>query len=176
MRSILVAILALLATACAPVWTLYGVPRLEPVDPSRNVWRSAQPETAAQWRQLAALGIRRDIILREPGEWPSDPHDALAAAEGIEVIEIPMAPGNAWEVFSAPSEFDTERAVSAAELGNAVLHCLHGQDRTGWVSMRYEHEALAVPKSVAWEKALDRGFHVLLYGLNRSAQDWLRLP
>jgi hypothetical protein len=159
---------ALLLCACAPVPTLFGVPRLEMVDAGLNVWRSAQPENAAEWATIRGLGVRRRILLRTPGEWPADPHDTLATAAGIEVIEIPMPPASVWQVFDAPSWHDTERAVSAMELGDALVGCLHGQDRTGWVVAHYKAEALGWEKSAAWNEALDRGMHVILFG-----QDWL---
>jgi len=166
-------LLSFFGCGCAPVPTLFGVPRLDIVDAERNVWRSAQPENAAEWATLKGLGIKRDVVLRKPEEWPSDPHDALAAAAGIQVIEIPMPPANAIEVFEGPSEMDTERAVSALELGDAVVHCLHGQDRTGWVSARYHAEVLDWSRAAAWNDALRHGLHIELFGLVKVAEDWL---
>lgn len=167
------AVLALAILGCAPAPTLFGIPRLDVVDAERNVWRSAQPENAAEWRTLRHLGVKYDVVLRKPEEWPSNPHDALASAVGIQVIEIPMPPASAFEVLQAPSEHDTERAVSAMELGNAVVHCLHGEDRTGWITMRYRNEVLDWPRAAAWNDAIHHVFHIVLFGLNAISRAWV---
>jgi len=160
----LVAIFAVAWTlaGCATTTTTHGVPNLRQVE--GTVWRSGQPTTPEAWRYLRSLGITTIVKLNRESEGS----DAGAVAAGMTVIPIPMPPSNAWETLTQPAQSDIRRAVAAMRAGHALVHCTHGQDRTGLAVGAYRMWVDRWTKSAARREMDADGFHPELLGLEEA--------
>jgi protein tyrosine/serine phosphatase len=56
--------------------------------------------------------------------------------------------------------------------GGVLVHCTHGQDRTGWVVGAYRVLYEGVSKSVAYDEMLKHNFHEVLHGLHEAWEDF----
>ena len=156
---------ALLAVAaCSPTVYTHGVPNLVQVGP--NVWRSGQPKPEG-WAYLRGLGITEDVKLNDEAEGS----DAPAVATGIHVNTLTIVPEDDHPISTVeePDGTKIEAAVSimaVAAPGHGVLvHCTHGQDRTGLVVGRYREKHDKWKKSRAWKEMVANHFHPELIGL-----------
>lgn len=93
------------------------------------LYRGGEP-TSEGIKQLADMGIKTIIDLRNPGE-KKLPEKDIATKLGISYISIPMGP-------QAPTESEVKTFLTAVEnaknnpkTGSVFLHCAHGSDRTG---------------------------------------------
>lgn len=93
------------------------------------LYRGGEP-TAEGLKQLAKMGVKTIIDLRNPGE-KKIPEQDLALKLSLNYISIPMGP-------QAPTETQVKTFVTAVEAaknnpkqGSVFLHCAHGSDRTG---------------------------------------------
>lgn len=93
------------------------------------LFRGGEP-TAEGMQQLAKMGVKTIIDLRNPGE-KKIPEQDIATKLGLEYISIPMGP-------QAPTEGQVKTFISLVEKakdnpkqGSVFLHCAHGSDRTG---------------------------------------------
>lgn len=160
--------LALLVLGCAKTEYTHGVPNLVQVEP--GLWRSGQPTTREQWDYLRGLGVRKVVKLN----FESEGSDAGAVAAGLEVHVLSIQPaGDADVLDSVTNTFkrpDTGAVIDAevviASGGGVLVHCTHGQDRTGIVIgvHRVTHDGWT--KQRAYEEMLQRGFHPELHGLH----------
>jgi protein tyrosine/serine phosphatase len=97
-----------------------------------KIYRGQQP-TTSQFAELAALGIRFDIDLRNANsrEWETEACEAL----GIEHVNIPIGAGlfGIDLVDTAPTadELSKVRPYLQSPRGPVFVHCEHGHDRTG---------------------------------------------
>lgn len=161
-------LVVLLSVTCAKSPPLVlGVPNLSEVSP--GVWRSAQPENAAEWRAVAALGVRTVIKLNFEDEGSDDPARAL----GLEVHDLGIEPAGDQDVFDntfrRPDMSRVDEAVRLLLRGGGVLvHCTHGQDRTGLVVGIYRLEHDGWYKERAYDEMLAMGFHPELHGLHET--------
>jgi protein tyrosine/serine phosphatase len=153
--------------SCSPTTYTHGVPNLVQVDP--GVWRSGQPTTPAAWAYLKSLGIKRVVKLN----FESEGTDDGARAVGMEVLYVPIEPnGDVFTVVEKPDAAHVDAAVTAlAEGGGTLVHCTHGEDRTGEVVAVHRVRNDHWPKSVAHREMLARGFHEELVGLDAYWQD-----
>jgi protein tyrosine/serine phosphatase len=163
---------------CAPTVTyLDGVPNLALVAP--GVYRSAQPTTLAEWHAVYALGVRHVLKLN----FPSEGSDDIASIAGLEVHTISLEPqgdldlfDNIRNTFVRPSELDLDTAIAflatATPASAWLVHCTHGQDRTGLVIGRYRVSQLGWSKARAFSEMRAHGFHTELHGLHESWEDW----
>ena len=154
--------LALLTAGCHATTTTNGVPNLVQVNP--GVWRSGQPASPAAWVYLKSQGIHTVVKLN----FPSEGSDTDAESLGMKVIAVPIQPnGDVTTITDVPDASHIQAAVDALSAGGGVLvHCTHGQDRTGLVVGVYRVQHDHWSKSQAWREMLQRGFHTELLGLD----------
>lgn len=168
----LAALGALLALGCSPATYAHGVPNLARV--SDGVWRSGQPASKEAWEYLWQIGVRRVVKLN----YASEGSDDGAVLAGMTVQYLPIEPsGDLASVFVEPDREHVEEAVRWLSAGGGVLvHCTHGQDRTGLVVGAYRVEKGGWTKGQAHREMLEHGFHVLLPGLDLYWQDDVQAP
>jgi tyrosine-protein phosphatase SIW14 len=135
-----------------------------------GLWRSAQPQTLADWQYLASLGITKVVKLN----FASEGSDDLAAQAGIQVITLSIQPEgdqDVWDdiknVFVQPNRQALAAAMSVVRGGGGVLiHCSHGHDRTGLLVGLVRVLLDGWTKDAAYEEMLEMGFHPELIGLH----------
>jgi hypothetical protein len=166
----------LTALGCSPTTYVHGIPNLAQVE--SGVWRSGQPRTVEQWRYLRSLGISRVVKLN----FPSEGSDDGARAAGMTVLTVSIQPEgdlDIWDnlaaTFIQPSGLLLTAAVQALEQGNGVLvHCTHGQDRTGLVVGRYRVIHNHWSSIAAYEEMIRYHFHPALHGLHESWESFAK--
>lgn len=143
------------------------IPNFHPVIDGK-VYRSGQPYLPSHWQELQTRGIKTIFKLNSPVEGTDDGATAL----GIKVLDRRMQPITLWQaVFGAP---DYDYAVSTAnELCDeanwpSLIHCLHGQDRTGLECGMLRVLKQNWPIEQARGEMLAMGFHVELIDLDRT--------
>lgn len=142
---LVVTMLALLGACCSPPATVTnGVPNLRQVDP--GVWRCGQatPEGAAY---LKTLGATDELKLNLRSEGPDFP--------GFKVHYHPL---NIWDQWFHLSDKDVLDAVAEIKPGT-VIHCEHGEDRTGLICAVYRVTHDHWTKADAEKEMLANGFH-----------------
>lgn len=158
--------LCIVIVGCSPTKYTQGVPNL--VQVHDGLWRSGQPTTNDQWKYLYSLGIRHDVKLNFEGEGSDDG----AALAGMVVHTFSIQPegdkdifDNITNTFVKPDAMNVAEAESIISAGGGVLiHCTHGQDRTGLIiGIRRLSEGWT--KEQSWNEMLERGFHPELLGL-----------
>ncbi len=139
------------------------VPNLEQVNP--GVWRSGEPRSDAGWAYLKSIGITKVIKLN----YDSEGSDDGARRAGMEVYELNIPPLNDLaSTLDIPDSATVQKAVEILEQGGGVLvHCTHGQDRTGLVVGVYRVMHDKKTKEDAWQEMVDHHFHQELIGLMR---------
>lgn len=174
MRRYIPILLALLGCS-ATVPTPPQIPNLYQVKP--GLWRSGQPMTAEHWAQLKALGVSRVVKLN----FESEGSDDGAQTAGLIVYELAIQPNGDVDIFDAIANSftrpDPARLAEAQSLlqlggGGVLVHCTHGQDRTGFVIGQSRVLADGWDKSQAYSEMLNYGFHPLLRGLREAWEDW----
>jgi len=156
---------------CSPTVYNHGVPNLVKVD--SGLWRSGQPTTIEQWQTLKNLGITQVIKLN----FESEGSDEGAVTVGMSVTTMSIQPEgdqDAWDniktTFVEPDPTilgDIEVQIETRE-GGILVHCTHGQDRTGLVIGRYRVLHDNWTKDAAYTEMLANNFHPLLHGLHES--------
>jgi protein tyrosine/serine phosphatase len=115
---------------------VHGIPNFAQVAP--GIWRSGQPPpTAEAWGYLDSLGIKTIVKLNMPDEG----NDDVGRHMGISVHKLGIQPAADTSVFDEvlqtfvePDAARVDEAVKLIAAGGGVLvHCSHGQDRTGTV-------------------------------------------
>jgi protein tyrosine/serine phosphatase len=164
----IVALFILLLAGCTKTATSSGIPNLAEVEP--GLWRSGQPTTQAEWQWLKDRGVRHVVKLNFDGEGTDDGARAL----GLDVHELSIQPegdldwfDDLTHTFVKPDPQRLNDALVVITAGGGVLvHCTHGQDRTGLVVglHRVLHEHWT--KARAYQEMLARGFHPELHGLH----------
>jgi hypothetical protein len=133
-----------------------GVPNLARVDAPSNVWRSGQVTTPEGWVYLRSLGVKHVVKLNAESEGS----DQGALDAGMDVTYLPIEPeGGFFSIFKAP---DTESIRLAAHLlvrPDTLVHCTHGQDRTGIAVGAYRMLVDGWHKSSAWHEMIDHNYH-----------------
>ena len=176
----LVLLVALLTIGCSPMVYSHGVPNLVEVGP--GLWRSGQPTNdEVSWEYLRSFAGITDVVKLNFG---SEGSDSSASFVGIEVHSIPIQPAGDKDVivsfvgtFVHPdiATLDTiERLIEVlVSNGRIVLvHCTHGQDRTGLVVGRYRVLHDHWTKDVAYLEMRQNNFHASLHGLHDYWEDW----
>jgi uncharacterized protein YdhG (YjbR/CyaY superfamily) len=176
-------ILAIAAASCAPAVapTVDGLPNFYQVDP--GIYRSAQPTTLAQWQTLHDTFHVRHVLKLD---FTSEGADDLAAQAGIEVVYVPLQPAgdqDIWDetkgMFAVPDQarldYGLSRVTTATEDDAWLVHCSHGQDRTGLFVGELRVVRDGWDKDRAFREMLAGGYHPELIGLD-SAWIWFRNP
>jgi protein tyrosine/serine phosphatase len=175
MKLLLFALLAVAALfGCSPAVYTHGIPNLVQVEP--RIWRSGQPTTAEQWQYLKSIGITRVVKLN----FQSEGSDYGATAAGMTVHILSIQPegdkdifDNILNTFVKPDPARLVEIETAIELGGGVLvHCTHGQDRTGLAIGRYRVLYDGWSKDAAYAEMLANNFHPSLHGLHESWEDF----
>lgn len=153
----------LLPTPPAPP-SLDGYPLARLARVADRLYRSSQPNEADLRHLHDAYGV--DIVVKLNGHEAREP-----VVAGVTVIDEPV------NVEIEPSAAQTARLLAAIDAalnsGHTVLiHCTHGQDRTGWLVFLWEisHD---FDVSAAYGDLMWRGFHPYR-GLWRSISRALR--
>jgi protein tyrosine/serine phosphatase len=144
--------IALACTGCSSVST-GPVPNLRVV--SSGVFRSGQP-TVKDWTGLHdVLGITRDLKLNSGVDWG-------AAQADVCVVYDPIS---FWRQMIGPTDEQIQTAVLAIRNDGTLIHCTHGQDRTGLIVGIYRREIQGWSKEAAYAEMKANGFHWELVGL-----------
>jgi protein tyrosine phosphatase (PTP) superfamily phosphohydrolase (DUF442 family) len=116
-----------------------------------GIYRSAQPDEEAL-RAAHEQGVRTVVVLRSG----VPAHErALAAELGLEVVHVPM------DGTQMPSVEEVDRALEVvldASKRPVLVHCAHGEERTGAVIAAYRVVAEGWDPAAAEKEALDLGF------------------
>lgn len=139
-----------------------GVPNFHQVDD--HLYRGAQP-TAAGFQNLAKLGIKTVIDLREPGDRSRTEEEAVAAA-GMHYIHVPL------NGYHAPSSDQIAKLLNMLneDSGPIFIHCKRGADRTGTVVACYRIAHQNWPNDKALAEAKQFGMSWTEF----SMQDFVR--
>jgi protein tyrosine/serine phosphatase len=119
-----------LLAGVASAQDLTGVPNFHKVNP--QIFRGAQP-SAAGFQQLAKLGIKTVIDLREPGSRSLE-EKKIVEAGGMRYVSVPM------QGFHTPSADQIIKVLTIfndSSAGPVFVHCRRGADRTGTVVACY---------------------------------------
>jgi protein tyrosine/serine phosphatase len=152
---------------CSPTTYTQGVPNL--VQVKSDLWRSGQPSSDDQWRYIASLGVTEVVKLNFASEGSDD--GAIRAGLTVHVLSIqPEGDKNLLDnVLGTFIEPDARNVALAeaiiAQGGGVLVHCTHGQDRTGLVIGISRLLFDDWSKARAWDEMLDKGFHADLLGL-----------
>lgn len=181
MRALAVA-LALVLAACSPMVYQHGIPNLVRVDES--VWRSGQISSPSGWAYLATLaGGRRIHVIKL--NFNSEGSDAVPL--GVDVVYVPIQPEgdqDVWDdvrsIFLSPDETNVARALAMlkqcedhATTDLCLVHCTHGQDRTGYVVGKHRVVNDGWSKPAAYREMLVHDFHPELRGLHEAWERWV---
>ena len=167
--------------ACSPMIYTHGVPNLAQVD--LNVYRSGQITSTAGWAYINKLAHGRRVHVIKLN-FEAEGTDALARAAGFDVEDFAIQPEgdrDVWDdtidAFTQPStvllaqaELELADAVSRVSTDVYLVHCTHGQDRTGLVIglHRVLHEHWTAHR--AWDEMIAHHYHPELVGL---LAEWL---
>lgn len=146
------------------------IPNFHPVIVDK-VFRSGQPYLLSHWQELRTRGVKTIVKLN----FPCEGTDTGAAKYGIKVLDFWMPPSSLFQaIFGSPDDDLVAATIAAVcDEGNwpLLLHCLHGQDRTGLVAAQFRVIKQNWPIAQARGEMLMMGFHPELIDLDRV---WLR--
>lgn len=146
---------------CAGPRSIMGVPNFVEMD--KKVYRGGQPSPDG-WIALNKLKVKTVVRLDLPTENPND--DEEAKKFDMEVVDASGPPSKWSERYEYPSPEKVEKAISAMSNEKqrpVYVHCLHGQDRTGFVVGIYRVLHDHYSKEQAYKEMLDNGFHQYLF-------------
>jgi len=175
------ALLCMLIVACSPMVYTHGVPNLVQVD--TNLWRSGQITTQAGWDYIATLAHGQPVHVIKLN-FPNEGSDEPAVKMGFNVIEVPLQPEGDTDVlddvsglFEKPDASlvaGVEWLLSHRAPGEFwLVHCTHGQDRTGFIIGAYRVLTDRWPKRQAYAEMLAHHFHREIVGL---VEAWIAVP
>ena len=152
----------------------HNIPNLVQVKP--GLWRSGQPKSLDDWKYLKELGVTRVVKLN----FESEGSDEGARSVGLDVRVLSIQPegdkdiiSNITNTFVRPDTDKVEQADAILLQQDGVLvHCTHGQDRTGYLVGRHQVISGTMSKDAAYEEMLEHGFHPELMGLSESWADF----
>jgi tyrosine-protein phosphatase SIW14 len=131
-----------------------------------GLWRSGQPATRAQWASVQKLGVSTVVKLN----YDSEGSDKVASELGMTVVKLPLEPAGDSNPIEALGNVlkpvDSSRLVlignvlaTASPEHRVLVHCTHGQDRTGLVVARYRVMQEGWSAAQAEGEMLRLGFH-----------------
>lgn len=183
MTALRASIVTVLVIGCSPVAYQHGVPNLAQVD--ANIWRSGQITTAEGWDYIAQLAAGRTIDIVKLN-YDAEGSDRIAIDRGWNVHYLPIQPegdqdwwDDALAMFKRPDPVSIDNAVIvliACQVEPAkrfcLVHCTHGQDRTGLVIGKYRVLEEGWSKRAAYAEMLAHHFHPELYGLHETWEEF----
>lgn len=108
-----------------------GVPNFHQVND--HLYRGGQP-SGEGFRNLASLGVKTVIDLRNIGEHSQEQEQSWIESNGMRYISVPLGE------FSAPHDADISRTLAFLDDpsdGPVFVHCRRGADRTGTIIACY---------------------------------------
>jgi hypothetical protein len=166
------------AAGCSPTSYQHGVPNLTQVD--TNVWRSGQITTQEGWAYIAKIAAGRHVHIIKLN-FDSEGSDALAIQRGFDIVALSIEPRgdqDVWDdlrsAYTTPdsrvvTQIDTLLSSAASSPQDFYLvHCTHGQDRTGYIIGRHRVLHDGWTKSRAYVEMLDHHFHAALHGVHEA--------
>lgn len=129
---------------------------------SPGIYRSAQP-SKANMQDLKNFGIKTILDLNNDEDRLKMEKKA-AKKIGINFISHPMSG------FWNPDEEQVEASLALLQNPNnypILVHCKHGEDRTGLIIGLHRVYAEGWTPEDAYNEMLDRGFHPILFYLDR---------
>lgn len=108
-----------------------GVPNFQKVN--AQLYRGGQP-TRDGFKDLATLGVRTVIDLRQIGEHSQAEEEAWVRSEGMHYISVPL------REMSAPRDAEVAKNLAILDdssAGPVFVHCRRGADRTGTIVACY---------------------------------------
>ncbi len=143
-----------------------NLPNFQKVDD--HVYRGAQP-TDGGFQQLAQLGIKTVIDLRDVGEHSQADEQKIVTGLGMRYVSIPM------HGMSTPKD-DLVAAVQAlfsdAANGPVFVHCKRGADRTGMVVAVYRISHYQWDNKKALSEAKSYGMSVFERAIQHYVMDY----
>jgi len=128
----------------------------KPVTP--GLWRSGQPQTEADIVTIEASGIRVIVKLNEERlDWESD----MCRKHGMALVYLPITLQE--QLFGVPG-WKLAAIKDAVRADGCLVHCEHGQDRTG-LAVGMFRLGQGAPAKAAYQEMLANGFHPALKGL-----------
>jgi len=170
MRIVAAAVLA--CAACSPMTYSHGVPNLAQVNAS--VWRSGQINSLEGWKYIQSVaGLKHVHVITVDGV----DGDVIAEQLGIDVHRLPIQPRGDQDIFddvesvfvqpAAGSITEAEKLLTSASPNDVwLVHCTHGQDRTGLVIGIYRVGHDGWTKDRAYVEMIAHNFHPELHGLH----------
>lgn len=146
---------ALMLLGCSQNRITHGIPNLHCVDSKRNIWRGGQPSVDG-WRWVENQGIKSIVKLNSEEELKSN----------LQLNSFPIS----FEEQVTRVQPDLVAGAVMAITDNCLVHCEHGQDRTGLVVAFYR-ERQGWTKAKAEKEMLKYGFHKELRGLWECWED-----
>jgi len=140
---------ALLATVLAVPWARAGDSHPQEVAP--GIFRSAQPD-AERLRAAQRRGLRTVVVLRST--IPDEERNAAAQLD-LELVHVPM------DGTKMPSMQEVDQAMTVIldpSKRPVLVHCAHGEERTGAVIAAYRVVADGWDPAAAESEALELGF------------------
>ena len=181
-------LMGLICLACSTTTYNKGVVNLVQVDAC--VWRSGQETTNEQWQTIKSLGTTSIAKLNFENEGSDDGarqlgidvHDFSIEPRGdldfvidsilhtlIHPDRTVVAAADAYIATFYPVPFDGGFACPS---GILLIHCTHGQDRTGYFIGRYRVLSYHWTKQQAFDEMIANGFHTSLHGIYDEWSDW----
>jgi protein tyrosine/serine phosphatase len=180
--------LALATCACSSTTYYRDIPNMVQVDAC--VWRSGQPLKREQWETIRGLGIDHIAKLN----FESEGSDDGARELGIDVQSFGIEPRADLDFFDKIAhtfKHPNEKVVAAVDAyisrfapvvpghgqtacpnGMLLVHCTHGQDRTGFAIGRYQVLVHHMSKEAAYTEMRAHHFHTSLHGIADAWEDW----
>lgn len=126
-----------------------------------GIYRSPQPRCKADFAEIIDLGI--DFVIDLENEWHEAAweHEKCIAA-GLSFTSVPMS------AFFPPDQTQVDfilASITRDSSRNVLVHCRHGQDRTGLIVGLYRIHHQGWKRWAAWCEMLDSGYHPCLIGL-----------
>lgn len=128
---------------------------------SPGIYRSAQP-SKKDIQELKEFGIKTILVLNNDEDVVRSELKAAKKA-GLNVIEQPMSG------FWTPDDSQVDEILAALKDKNSypvLIHCKHGEDRTGLIVGLHRVFAEGWTPEAAYDEMLDYGFHPLLFKLD----------
>jgi protein tyrosine/serine phosphatase len=126
-----------------------------------QIYRGGQPTTAA-FSELAKLGVKTVVDLRQDHEHSKAAEARTVEALGMRYVSVPM------NGFDTPEKAKVEKVVSILSSGEPVfVHCAQGRDRTGTVVAAYRIAQHRWTGSQALDEAKTCGMHWYMRGMMR---------